>query len=426
MRFIGDITHIDRAKAFWPHSLFDHCQLLRYLLDCDHKLSVVQIIFMEGSMRIRRQANEIRRGSCLRSQSSSHGRCFLVFAVFFVGWGSMCQAVRRNTVFGGHTESEDRISSAPLWLESLESHGRSEESDTHNQHTTSSPQVFSLQSTRHLWHSHHRRLAENNHTRDLFLLMEQELVDFEAKRHLSRYELAYRIQHGLSLDFDGFYADYDEHDSIDSWSHHLVANRNNSHIIPTKNGTSSASSHFNNHHQKRHRRLAQHQNQQQHQTKPTSKIRTGTFDNYQAIPLSQGYGTHMASVWVGSPKAQRKTVIVDTGSHYTAFPCKGCQNCGQSHHTDPYFDPSQSQTFRELECDECMGGVMCEKGRCRFSQAYTEGSSWEAVQAKDLMYCGGTDVLDSVDPQHSRYAMDFMFGCMTKMSGLFLTQVRTI
>ena len=69
---------------------------------------------------------------------------------------------------------------------------------------------------------------------------------------------------------------------------------------------------------------------------------------------------------------------------------------------------------------------MCEKGRCRFSQAYTEGSSWEAVQAKDLMYCGGTDVLDSVDPQHSRYAMDFMFGCMTKMSGLFLTQVRTI
>ena len=52
----------------------------------------------------------------------------------------------------------------------------------------------------------------------------------------------------------------------------------------------------------------------------------GVFDNYQAVPLSQGYGTHFANIWVGSPTPQRKTVIVDTGSHYTAFPCSGCLN----------------------------------------------------------------------------------------------------
>ena len=38
---------------------------------------------------------------------------------------------------------------------------------------------------------------------------------------------------------------------------------------------------------------------------------------FQAVPLSQGYGTHYANAWVGSPTPQRKTLIVDTGSHYT-------------------------------------------------------------------------------------------------------------
>lgn len=52
----------------------------------------------------------------------------------------------------------------------------------------------------------------------------------------------------------------------------------------------------------------------------------GRFDNYQAVPLSQGYGTHYVHLWVGSPSPQRQSVIVDTGSHWTAFPVKGKQN----------------------------------------------------------------------------------------------------
>jgi len=51
----------------------------------------------------------------------------------------------------------------------------------------------------------------------------------------------------------------------------------------------------------------------------------------EALPMSQlyqGYGTHYVDLWVGSPIPQRQTVIVDTGSSVTAFPCKGCHECG--------------------------------------------------------------------------------------------------
>jgi hypothetical protein len=44
-------------------------------------------------------------------------------------------------------------------------------------------------------------------------------------------------------------------------------------------------------------------------------------------PLFRGQGTHYVFLWVGSPP-QRVSVIVDTGSHHTAFPCVGCQ-CGK-------------------------------------------------------------------------------------------------
>ncbi len=42
------------------------------------------------------------------------------------------------------------------------------------------------------------------------------------------------------------------------------------------------------------------------------------------LPLHAGYGTHYAFMYVGTP-AQRVSVILDTGSHWTAFPCTGCR-----------------------------------------------------------------------------------------------------
>ena len=45
------------------------------------------------------------------------------------------------------------------------------------------------------------------------------------------------------------------------------------------------------------------------------------------VPEVTGYGTHYAYIWVGTPP-QRQSVIVDTGSFHTAFPCEPCSNCG--------------------------------------------------------------------------------------------------
>ena len=125
-------------------------------------------------------------------------------------------------------------------------------------------------------------------------------------------------------------------------------------------------------------------------------------------------------------------MIVDTGSHHTAWPCKGCQDCGEDHHTDSYFDPDQSKTFIALQCHECRYEARCEamnekqldsKNSCMVRQAYTEGSSWTAYQARDMVFCGGRDVFSAADPVDQRYAVPFMFGCQMSSNGLFHSQL---
>ena len=50
-------------------------------------------------------------------------------------------------------------------------------------------------------------------------------------------------------------------------------------------------------------------------------------DDPSTAPMFEGLGTHYSFIWVGTP-AQRVSVIMDTGSHHTAFPCTGCK-CGK-------------------------------------------------------------------------------------------------
>lgn len=53
-------------------------------------------------------------------------------------------------------------------------------------------------------------------------------------------------------------------------------------------------------------------------------------------------------LYVGTPP-QKQTLIVDTGSTLTAFPCKKCQkDCGE--HIDSHFDPEKSSTVQEVAC----------------------------------------------------------------------------
>jgi heat shock protein HslJ len=145
------------------------------------------------------------------------------------------------------------------------------------------------------------------------------------------------------------------------------------------------------------------------QESTTTKRKGGLFNSYQTSPLHQGYGTHYATIWVGTPP-QRKSVIIDTGSHFTAFPCKGCVGCGEEHHTDKYFDQDASSTFRALKCkmkrdvpSECQGSAECVLGKCILSQTYTEGSSWEAFQAVDKLFVGGKQLTSALDSRSSAY-----------------------
>jgi len=196
-------------------------------------------------------------------------------------------------------------------------------------------------------------------------------------------------------------------------------------------------------------------------------------DNYQGIPLSQGYGTHYVHIYVGTPIPQRQSVIVDTGSHFTGLPIKNeCggnsngkmnginNNCGEIHHTDQHFDTQKSKSFYTLQCpNECVEtNYNCElytttenintstntntntnqsssssslssllrasssstsNSRCIFKQAYTEGSSWTAYQCSDNIYCGNPAIIDSVSTKDTKYSIKFIFGCLTENTGLF-------
>jgi hypothetical protein len=126
-------------------------------------------------------------------------------------------------------------------------------------------------------------------------------------------------------------------------------------------------------------------------------------------PLYPGYGTHFSYIYIGTPP-QRQTVIIDTGSRLTAFPCTGCQQCGK--HINPYFEWKNSSSAVVSDC----------KGKpCVMSQSYSEGSSWRAFKMTDRLYIGGLTI-DMVSSAH-KYSVDFSFGCQTFETGLFRTQL---
>lgn len=128
-------------------------------------------------------------------------------------------------------------------------------------------------------------------------------------------------------------------------------------------------------------------------------------------PLYPGYGTHFAYLWVGSPP-QRQSVIVDTGSHFTAFPCTGCTDCGQ--HTDLYFAPESSSTASIPFCGD-------NQERCIISQRYSEGSEWTAYEVYDRLWVGGIDEMEV--PTGEDHVVLFKFGCQTAETGLFKSQL---
>jgi hypothetical protein len=145
-------------------------------------------------------------------------------------------------------------------------------------------------------------------------------------------------------------------------------------------------------------------------------------------PLYQGHGTHYVDLWVGCPP-QRQTVIIDTGSSQTAFPCTGCENCGaSSSHTDGVFRQAESSCYREVTCEEecehgeCRNNTQTGKSYCHMSARYVEGSSWEAIESVDKAYTGGNHLeVDWKDEDDT--GINFRFGCQTSLWGQFITQL---
>ncbi|CAN0101687.1 unnamed protein product [Pylaiella littoralis] len=146
--------------------------------------------------------------------------------------------------------------------------------------------------------------------------------------------------------------------------------------------------------------------------------------SFEDTPLFPGKGTHFAYVYVGTPP-QRASVIVNTGSHFSAFPCSECRNCGN--HTDPYWDPHKSSTAHIATCDEnetCHGSYRCQRdNRCVLTESYVERSSWSAQQVDDLLWVGELTLSDSEKHDDSAFSVDFMFGCIESLTGLFKTQL---
>jgi hypothetical protein len=143
----------------------------------------------------------------------------------------------------------------------------------------------------------------------------------------------------------------------------------------------------------------------------------GEANPYETGALYQGYGTHYIDLWVGSPTPQRQTVIVDTGSSVTSFPCTGCRDCGATsdqvatgrlYHTDDVFRTGESDTYSEKSCRLDRGVVVARAaihcdfgfckaaaaksggnnriGRCEVSVSYAEGSGWTALEGEDVVH----------------------------------------
>jgi len=128
-------------------------------------------------------------------------------------------------------------------------------------------------------------------------------------------------------------------------------------------------------------------------------------------------GYYYIEAFVGSPP-QKKALILDTGSHLTTFPCKGCSNCND--HTNGLFDPSKSATFQPLKHDTDYFGWKCPfrlSKKCNFQQTYVEGSEYKGFYAIDNFL-----FKNELPLQKEGQNYQHIFGCSTVETGDFFDQ----
>ena len=122
-------------------------------------------------------------------------------------------------------------------------------------------------------------------------------------------------------------------------------------------------------------------------------------------------GYYYTYLHVGEPE-QFFTVIMDTGSVVTAIPCEGCKDCGKHSGGQPvpHSHGTESGVFVLKKSKTAV------KIGTKFSQSYTEGSSLSGYYVEDTL-CLGQDCNLSTE------GIRFKFGCATRMTNLFRTQL---
>ena len=129
---------------------------------------------------------------------------------------------------------------------------------------------------------------------------------------------------------------------------------------------------------------------------PNEIHRNATVEAKWQFPLHEKSGTQHVHVWIGEPPA-RQTLIIDTGSRFSATACEGCKDCGV--HANRYL-PRESSTRISHQCDVkgtnlpnkallgCRMADRCFRNACQIVQQYTEGSTWTAVEVNDIVALG--------------------------------------
>lgn len=143
------------------------------------------------------------------------------------------------------------------------------------------------------------------------------------------------------------------------------------------------------------------------------RILMALFSSFVQIDLpvygNTDLGYYYVILEVGEQK-QSKSLILDTGSHLTVFPCKGCANCGT--HDSPYFDFQKSSSFEQLSSKVSYFDWICggKSDSCLFSQTYVEGSEYRGFFGIDQIWVDDKTMFKTI------------VGCALKETGDFLQQ----
>lgn len=118
-------------------------------------------------------------------------------------------------------------------------------------------------------------------------------------------------------------------------------------------------------------------------------------------------GYYYVEVYVGTPP-QKKSLILDTGSHLTIFPCEGCTKCRKDH-LYSLFDPAKSASFQWIDPAQTYFNWNCARPtsdkHCDFEQGYSEGSVYSGQFGMDSFLF--ENELNETEPHNHQH----IFGC---------------